>query len=174
MWMQFQGRWSMKLNRLTRGALLTAVALTIFLVEMMIPPIVPVPGVKLGLANIITLIAMMLIGPVDTLLILLARILLGGMFSGQIMSILYSLAGGLLCYLTMLVLRRHITLRQIWAMSIAGAIAHNIGQIGVAILVTGTKELILYLPVLMVSGILAGLFTGLAAQAAAGKLKGKL
>ncbi|MBO6054055.1 MAG: Gx transporter family protein [Oscillospiraceae bacterium] len=164
----------MKLNRLTRGALLTAVALTIFLVEMMIPPIVPVPGVKLGLANIITLIAMMLIGPVDTLLILLARILLGGMFSGQIMSILYSLAGGLLCYLTMLVLRRHITLRQIWAMSIAGAIAHNIGQIGVAILVTGTKELILYLPVLMVSGILAGLFTGLAAQAAAGKLKGKL
>lgn len=164
----------MKLNRLTRGALLTAVALTIFLVEMMIPPIVPVPGVKLGLANIITLIAMMLIGPIDTLLILLARILLGGMFSGQIMSILYSLAGGLLCYLTMLVLRRHITLRQIWAMSIAGAIAHNIGQIGVAILVTGTKELILYLPVLMVSGILAGLFTGLAAQAAAGKLKGKL
>ena len=164
----------MKLNRLTRGALLTAVALTIFLVEMMIPPIVPVPGVKLGLANIITLIAMMLIGPIDTLLILLARILLGGMFSGQIMSILYSLAGGLLCYLTMLVLRRHITLRQIWAMSIAGAIAHNIGQIGVAILVTGTKELILYLPVLMVSGILAGLFTGLAAQAAAGKLQGKL
>lgn len=164
----------MKRNRLTRGALLTAAALTIFLVEMMIPPIVPIPGVKLGLANIITLVAMMLIGPVDTLLILLARILLGGMFSGQIMSILYSFSGGILCYLTMLLLRKHIALSQIWAMSIVGAIAHNIGQIAMAILVTRTWELILYLPVLMVSGILTGLFTGLAAQAAAVKLKGKL
>ena len=164
----------MKRNRLTRGALLTAAALTIFLVEMMIPPIVPIPGVKLGLANIITLVAMMLIGPVDTLLILLARILLGGMFSGQIMSILYSFSGGMLCYLTMLFLRKHIALSQIWAMSIVGAIAHNIGQIAMAILVTRTWELILYLPVLMVSGILTGLFTGLAAQAAAVKLKGKL
>jgi heptaprenyl diphosphate synthase len=164
----------MKRNRLTRGALLTAAALTIFLVEMMIPPIVPIPGVKLGLANIITLVAMMLIGPVDTLLILLARILLGGMFSGQIMSILYSFSGGMLCYLTMLLLRKHIALSQIWAMSIVGAIAHNIGQIAMAILVTRTWELILYLPVLMVSGILTGLFTGLAAQAAAVKLKGKL
>ena len=164
----------MKRNRLTRGALLTAAALTIFLVEMMIPPIVPIPGVKLGLSNIITLVAMMLIGPVDTLLILLARILLGGMFSGQIMSILYSFSGGMLCYLTMLLLRKHIALSQIWAMSIVGAIAHNIGQIAMAILVTRTWELILYLPVLMVSGILTGLFTGLAAQAAAVKLKGKL
>ena len=164
----------MKRNRLTRGALLTAAALTIFLVEMMIPPIVPIPGVKLGLANIITLVAIMLIGPVDTLLILLARILLGGMFSGQIMSILYSFSGGMLCYLTMLLLRKHIALSQIWAMSIVGAIAHNIGQIAMAILVTRTWELILYLPVLMVSGILTGLFTGLAAQAAAVKLKGKL
>ncbi len=164
----------MKRNRLTRGALLTAAALTIFLVEMMIPPIVPIPGVKLGLANIITLVAMMLIGPVDTLLILLARILLGGMFSGQIMSILYSFSGGMLCYLTMLLLRKHIALSQIWAMSIVGAIAHNIGQIAMAILVTRTWELILYLPVLMVSGILTGLFTGLAAQATAVKLKGKL
>ena len=158
----------MKRNRLTRGALLTAAALTIFLVEMMIPPIVPIPGVKLGLSNIITLVAMMLIGPVDTLLILLARILLGGM------SILYSFSGGMLCYLTMLLLRKHIALSQIWAMSIVGAIAHNIGQIAMAILVTRTWELILYLPVLMVSGILTGLFTGLAAQAAAVKLKGKL
>lgn len=164
----------MKLKRLTRAALLTAVALTIYLVELQIPTPVPIPGVKLGLANIITVVSMMLLGPVDTLMILIARILLGGMFSGQIISLAYSLAGGALCYLTMLLLRKRITRTQIWVMSVIGAIAHNIGQILVAMAITKTAALIVYLPILMVSGILAGLFTGFAAQFTAIKLDGKL
>jgi heptaprenyl diphosphate synthase len=154
----------MQVKRLTRTAMLTAVALTIFMVELQLPNLTPIPGVKLGLANIITVYAMFVLGPVDTACILLARILLGSMFSGQMMSLFYSLAGGTLCYLVMLVLRKLLTLKQIWVCSVLGAVAHNLGQITVAILIARAPALIYYLPVLMVSGILAGIFTGLCAQ----------
>ncbi|MCC8078022.1 MAG: Gx transporter family protein [Oscillospiraceae bacterium] len=162
----------MSVRRLTRAAVLTAVALVIFIIELQIPTLVPVPGVKLGLANIVTVFSMFLLGPADTAAILVCRILLGSMFSGQMMSLLYSMSGGLLCYLVMLLMRNIVTYRQIWVCSVVGAIAHNIGQIAVAILVTNTPALLAYLPVLMVSGIIAGLFTGFCAQFAVTKLKG--
>ena len=154
----------MNTKRLTYMALLTAVALTIFMVELQLPALAPIPGVKLGLANIITVYAMFVLGPRDTACILLVRILLGSIFSGQLMALFYSLAGGLLCYLVMLILRRIVSPKQIWLCSVFGAMAHNLGQITVAILITGTPALICYLPVLMVSGIVAGIFTGLCAQ----------
>ena len=162
----------MTVKRMTRAAVLTAAALGIFMIELRIPSLTPIPGVKLGLANIVTVFAMFLLGPWDTLAILLTRILLGSIFAGQVMALAYSLAGGLLCYLVMLFLRRVLTRRQIWVCSVLGAVAHNLGQIAVAILVTGTPALLSYLPVLMVSGILAGLFTGLCAQFAVGRLRG--
>ncbi len=148
----------------TRMALLTAVALTIFVAEAQIPPIVPIPGVKLGLANIITVYAMFRLGPREALAILLARILLGSLFAGQMMSLLFSLAGGLLCFAVMLPLRRILTLRQIWVSGVIGAVCHNIGQILVAAAVSGTLSVAVYLPALMLSGIVTGAFTGLCAQ----------
>lgn len=154
----------MKLKRLTRAAVLTAVALIIFIVELQIPSVVPIPGVKLGLSNIVTVFSMFLLGPADTAGILLARILLGSMFSGQPVSLIYSLAGGVMCYLVMLVMRRLVTVKQIWVCSVISAIAHNIGQITAAVIVTGTTALVVYLPVLMISGIVSGLFTGWCAQ----------
>lgn len=154
----------MQTKRLTRGAMLTAVALTIFIVELQIPALVPIPGVKLGLANIVTVYGMFLLGPADTACILIARIFLGAVFSGRMSALFYSLAGGLLCYVFMLFMRRLVSPRQIWICSVGGAIAHNIGQISVAILITRTPQLIYYLPVLMVSAIITGLFTGLCAQ----------
>lgn len=153
-----------KTKRLTRNALLTTIALTIFIIELHIPALVPIPGVKLGLSNIVTVFAMFAIGPVDTLLILLARIILGGIFSGQMMSLMYSFAGGLLCYLLMLIVRKIISIKQIWVCSMLGAVAHNTGQIAVAMLVTRTTALIIYYPFLLFSGLIAGLFTGLIAQ----------
>ena len=80
------------------------------------------------------------------------------------MTLFYSLGGGLVCYTVMLVLRKLVTKRQIWVCSVIGAIAHNIGQICVAIWITKTPALICYLPILMVSGIISGFFTGLCAQ----------
>ena len=157
-------------KRLTRMGLLTALALIIFTIEAQIPPPVPIPGVKLGLANIITVYAMFCLGPRDTLWILLCRIFLGSVFAGNMMTIFYSLSGGILCYLVMLVMRRLVTEKQIWVCSVLGAIAHNIGQILAAICIARTAQLIVYLPVLLISGMAAGLFTGLCAQAAIKRL----
>lgn len=156
-------------RRLTTDALFTAVALTIFVIELNIPSL-GIPGVKLGLANIVTVAAAFLIGLWDAGAILLCRILLGGIFSGQVMALWYSLAGGTLCWLAMLPLCRILTKKQIWVSSVAGAVAHNIGQILVALFVTRTAAILYYLPLLMISGILAGLFTGTAAQFAVNRL----
>ncbi len=161
----------MSAKQLTRDALLCAIALTIFMIEAQIPALVPIPGVKLGLANIVTVFAIFVYGPKDALAILLVRVVLGSIFSGQITTILYSLAGGLLCFCVVVLIRKILTERQIWVASVVGAIFHNIGQVLVAMLITSTWRLIVYLPILMVSGILAGLFTGLCAQFLYGKLK---
>lgn len=145
-------------------ALLTAIALAIHVAEAQIPPLVAIPGVKLGLANIITVYAAFSIGGGAAAMILIARILLGSMFGGGVVSLLYSLAGGVLCLLVTLLLRRMLTWKQIWAAGVMGAIVHNIGQILVAILVTGTPAIVSYLPVLLISGVITGTFTGFAAQ----------
>ena len=151
-------------RRLTRAALLTAIALTIFMAEAQLPAPVPIPGVKLGLANIITVYAMYLLGPADTLLILISRIFLGVVFSGQMMTLLYSLGGGLCCYGAMLVLRKVISKDYLWLSSAISAVFHNLGQLLVAAGVMKTWAVLAYLPYLMLAGVCAGLFTGLCAQ----------
>ncbi len=153
----------MNTKRLVYCALLTAIALTIFMVESQIPLPVAIPGMKLGLANIVTVYAMFALGPGNTLLILLCRIVLSSLFAGG-STIFYSLAGGLLCYVSMLLLRKLLTVKQLWACGAIGAIFHNIGQIGAAIAIYQVPQLIVYLPFLLVVGIIAGAFTGLAAQ----------
>ena len=153
-----------KTRRLTTMALLTAVALIIFTVEAQLPPLAPIPGIKLGLANIITVYAMFRLGPRDTLCILLCRIFMGSIFSGQMMTLFFSLSGGLLCYLVMLGMRKLVTEDQIWLCSAVGAVAHNVGQVLAAMWISGTASMIVYLPVLLISGVLAGLFTGFCAQ----------
>ena len=102
----------MKLKRLTRLALLTAIALTIFLVELQIPAPVPVPGVKLGLSNIVTLYCVFAYGPWSALAVLLCRVLLGALCSGRVMALAYSLAGGLLSWALSCGLRRIVSEKQ--------------------------------------------------------------
>ena len=145
-------------KRLTKDALLLAVALILYAVEAQIPPLVPVPGVKLGLANIVTVWAMFRVGAKDTLAILALRVILGSIWAGQIISFTLSLAGALVCYLVMLFLK------QIWICSAVAAVAHNIGQTAAAVLLFRTVSVAVYLPFLVLSGILTGLFTGLCAQ----------
>lgn len=161
-------RWTTK--QLTTMALLTAIALAIHVAEAYIPPLVAIPGVKLGLANIVTVYAAFTLGGGAAAMILIARILLGSMFGGGVVSLLYSLAGGILCLLITLFLRRILTKKQIWVAGVMGAIMHNIGQIFVAIVVTGTPSIVSYLPVLLISGIVTGTFTGFAAQAVVNRL----
>ena len=145
-------------------ALLTAIALTIFMIEAQIPALVPIPGIKLGLSNIVTVFAVFVLGGKEAAAILFARIFLGAIFSGQFSTIFYSAAGGLLAWLTAVGLKRVLTPKQIWVAGYLGAIAHAIGQMIVAVLLTGTPGLIIYLPVMILCAVVTGLFTGLCAQ----------
>ena len=154
----------MTTKKLTYMAMLTTISLIIFIVELRIPNLAPVPGMKLGLANIITVYAVYRLSAKETAMILTARILLGSMFGGNMSALIYSMSGGLLCLLGMLILRRMIGKEHLWLCSIFGAVFHNIGQTIAAVLVMQTLTVISYLPFLLVSGCIAGAFTGICAQ----------
>ena len=154
----------MKTKKLTLMALLTAIALTGFMIEAQIPPVVPLPGVKLGLANIITVFAVFALGPGEAAAILFCRVFLGAVFAGNFSSIFYSAAGGTLAILVTIGLRKVLTHKQLWVAGSIGAVAHSIGQMGMAILISGTPGLVVYLPVMIGISIVTGCFTGLCAQ----------
>ena len=157
-------------GRITRLALLTAIALTIFMVEAQIPTPLPIPGVKLGLANIVTVWVMFTFGARDAGMVLFAHIFLGAVFSGQMSTILYSGGGGFLAWCVLVLLSGMLGSRQIWLASPISAIFHNLGQLMVAAGVMKTWAVMAYLPYLMISGVVSGLFTGWAAQFLLGRL----
>ena len=154
----------MKTSKLTLMALLTAIALTIFMIEAQIPAPVPVPGVKLGLSNIVTVFAVFVLGSKEAAMILAARIFLGAVFSGNFSTIFYSGAGGLCAILVTIGLRKLLTKKQLWVAGICGAMAHSIGQMAMAVTITATPGLLAYLPIMMAASIVSGTFTGLCAQ----------
>ena len=154
----------MKIRKLTTLSMLTAIALTIFMVEAQIPALVPIPGVKMGLANIVTVFAVFALGPKDGAAVLFVRIFLGAVFAGNFSTIFYSAAGGACAIGVTILLKKILTDKQLWVAGSLGAVAHSIGQMAMAILLTGTPGLIVYLPVMIVISILTGCFTGLCAQ----------
>ena len=151
-------------KRVALDGVLTALALVIHIVEQLVPLPLPIPGVKLGLSNVVTLFALFAIGPFDAGIILLVRIFLGSVFSGQITALLYSLTGGILCYAVSVLLWKFLSVKQMWFCGIAGAILHNVGQILVAVFLTRTPAVFYYLPVLVAVAVGTGLFTGVLAQ----------
>ena len=153
----------MNARKLTRLALLTATALVLFVVEMLIPNPIPIPGIKLGLANVVTVYAVYRFRAREAAMVVLARILLASIFGGNLVAFLFSLAGGVLCLTGMLLCKRIIDEKHLWIASVFGAVLHNLGQIAVAVWILGVSVLI-YLPFLLVSGCLAGAFTGVCAQ----------
>lgn len=154
----------MKTRKLTLLALLTAIALTIFMVEAQIPALLPIPGIKLGLANIVTVFAVFALGSKEAVMILAVRIFLGAVFAGNFSTIFYSAAGGACAILVTIALRRVLTKKQLWVAGALGAVAHSIGQMVMAVLLTSTPGLIAYLPVMIAVSIVTGIFTGLCAQ----------
>ncbi|MBQ7871910.1 MAG: Gx transporter family protein [Oscillospiraceae bacterium] len=154
----------MKTRRLALSALLATVALTIFVLEAQLPPLLPLPGFRLGLSNVVTVFALFVLGWREALAIVLVRILLGNLMTGQVSALLYALGGGLLSYAAMALLRPRLKETQIWVCGVVGSLAHNIGQMAVALLLTGTPEFLYFLPALLLCGLGTGLFTGLCAQ----------
>ena len=153
-----------KTRKLTTLGLLTAIALTIFMLEAQIPALVPLPGVKPGLANIVTVFTVFVLGPKEGIGVLFARIFLGAVFAGNFSTIFYSSAGGACAILVTIALRQVLNRRQLWVAGCFGAIAHSIGQMAMAILLLGTPSVIVYLPVMIIISIITGLITGLCAQ----------
>ena len=154
----------MKTRKMTLLACLSAIALTIFMVEAQIPALVPIPGIKLGLANIVTVFAVFALGPGEAASVLFVRIFLGAVFAGNFSTIFYSAAGGACAIGITILMRKILKTDQLWVAGCIGAIAHSVGQMAMAIALTGTPGLAVYLPVMIAVSILTGTFTGLCAQ----------
>ncbi len=153
-----------KTKRLTLLAVLTAAALCVFVLEAQLPPLTPVPGIKLGLANIFTLFALYVLEAKSALALLLVRVVLGSLVTGQVSAMGYSLCGGLLSYLVLLLFYRRIPGKQLWALSILSALVHNLGQLLLASVVMGTFAIFWYAPMLFLAAMVTGAFTGLTTQ----------
>lgn len=141
--------------------MLLALALTLSYLEAMLPLnlLIPLPGVKLGLANVATLVSLYLLDLPGTLSITLLRCLLGAAFGGGWMALLFSLSGGVLSAMAMAVAKGARFL-SIYGVSLLGAAAHGVGQIAAAIWLTSTPHMAAYLPFLLLAGIATGLATG--------------
>ena len=151
-----------KTKQLALGAVLTALALALSYTERFIPLqlVIPLPGVKLGLANIVTLLALYLLGWKQTVPILLIRCFLGSLFGG-LTGIAFSLTGGVLALGTMALCKR-LPIFSVFGVSILGAAAHNIGQILAAMLLMSSVYVCAYLPYLLGIAIVTGTATGAA------------
>ncbi len=147
--------------RLTRCAVLTALALALSAAEGLVPLTIvfPLPGLRLGLANLVTVYALYRLNGRDALLILLVRCFLGSFLGGNLMALAFSLTGGLLAWGVMALLIRCAGL-SLFGVSIAGAAAHNTGQICAAIAVLGSTAPLVYLPPLLLCSLVTGAATG--------------
>ena len=151
-------------KQLTLCAVLTAMALALSYLENFFPLslAIPIPGIKLGLANIVTVFALYALGPVQALMILVARCFLGAVFAGNMNALIFSALGGVTAMLVMIVLSRSGKL-SIYGVSIGGAAAHNCGQVAAAILTLGNTAPLYYLPILLGVSLFSGTLTGVIA-----------
>lgn len=140
-----------------------ALALICSYIETLIPFHIGIPGVKLGLTNIVIVWALYLLGTKEALAISVMRIVLSGMMFGNAFSIAYSLAGGLLSFIVMFLLKKTGRFKCI-SVSIAGGIFHNIGQLLVAAAIVQNLSVFYYIPVLFISGTITGLVIGVISQ----------
>lgn len=149
-------------KKVPRMALMVALAMIFSYVEALIPINFGLPGMKLGLANLVVVIGLYLFPVGEIFLISMIRILLVGVLFGNGTSIIYSLAGGILSFLVMYAIK-HIKGFSIAGVSIAGGVSHNIGQIAAAAFLLENIKIVYYLPVLLVSGAVTGLIIGVLA-----------
>lgn len=149
-----------KTKKIATYGVMAALAMILSYVEMQLPAFVAIPGVKLGLTNIVVLVALYKMGYKSALFINVVRIIAVSLLFGTFMSFAFSFTGGMLSTLVMILLKKSDKFSAV-GVSVAGGITHNIGQILAAMLLLNTKAIIWYLPVLWLSGILSGLLIGL-------------
>ena len=147
-----------KAKRAAIFGLMIALAFTLSYLESLLPINIGVPGVKLGLANLVTVVALYKLKPGEAFVIAMIRILLAGLTFGNAYSLIYSLCGGVLSFVIMFVCMK--TKLSVIGVSILGGTAHNIGQIAAAAILMGTSKIVYYLPVLLIAGLLTGFLIG--------------
>ena len=150
----------METRKIARMGLLVALAMILSYVESLIPAFVAVPGVKVGLANIVVIFALYTLVPVEALTVSLLRVILSSFLFGSVLSLLYSLSGALLSLGGMIVMKK-LKIFSTLVVSVTGGVLHNVGQILVACLVLETDVLLYYLPVLILSGVVTGAVIGI-------------
>lgn len=153
----------METRKIARMGLLVALSMILSYVESLIPAFVAVPGVKVGLANIVVIFALYTLGPIEALIVSLLRVILSSFLFGSVLSLLYSLSGALLS-LSGMILMKKLKIFSTTVVSVTGGVLHNVGQILVACLVLETDVLLYYLPVLILSGTITGAVIGIIAS----------
>ena len=149
-----------KTNKLSVLAMTVAVAMVLSFIESQIPAFVSIPGVKMGLANVAVVFAIYRLGAREAVLVSLVRIFLISLLFGSFVSLAYSVAGAVLSLAVMLLLKKLTPMSSV-GVSVAGGVAHNVGQIAVACFLLDTAEIVYYLPFLVLSGTLAGVAIGI-------------
>lgn len=163
----------MKVNFAKKTALrgiLIGVAFVLSWVEMQIPYSFAIPGIKLGLTNLVVIIALYCLSPIDAFAINIIRILLVSFTFGNMATFMYSAAGGVLSFVVMYSLYK-LTKLSVRLVSVAGGVSHNVGQIVVAIIVLDNTKIAWYLPYLWISGIVAGIAIGLLGSLVIGRIR---
>ena len=155
----------MTVRKLTKTALLCAAALILGYIDSLIPLVPAVPGIKLGLSNLVLLYAIFYLTPFETVCIMLVKVGLSSLLFGNAVGALYSIAGGVLSVAVMLLLHR-IRSVSVIPVSTFGGIAHILGQIAVGCALLGVRPMLVYAPWLLVSGLLTGLLLGVCARGA--------
>lgn len=157
-------------NKVAYMGVFLALALILSYVESLIPFYFGIPGVKLGLANLIVVIMLYAVGAKEAFAISMLRILLSGFLFGNLFSILYSFAGGILSFLVMWLVKRTGKF-HVMSVSICGGITHNIGQILVASVIVETYSIFYYIPVLLIAGLITGMLIGVIAGEVSDRLR---
>lgn len=150
----------MKTKRIACLGLFIALAFVLSYVEFLLPLNIGIPGAKVGLANLVVMVALYTLGKKDAALLSFVRVVLVGLTFGNLAMLLYSLAGAILSFLAMLIAKRT-KLFSMTGVSVLGGVFHNVGQIIVAMLVLETGSLLYYLPFLIVIGTISGVVIGL-------------
>lgn len=154
-----KGQNVMKTKKVAMLGLCIALSMVLSFIEHQIPPLVAVPGVKVGLPNLVMVFMLYKIGWKETAIVSLIRVVLVSMLFGSVVSMAYGLVGATLSLIGMTLLKKTGLFSTI-AVSVVGGVLHNIGQIATACVVMGTAQIVYYLPVLLISGTIAGVVIG--------------
>ena len=149
-----------KIKQIAMMAILIALSFVLSYVDSLIVLPFGIPGIKLGIANIAIIYTLYKIGAKEAIVVSILRLVLSSILFGSVLTFLYSLVGAVLSLSLMIILKKYTNLALI-TISISGAVLHNIGQIIVAVIVMATKEIVFYLPILIITGILSGIGVGI-------------